>query len=167
MRRSFLAGALALAATVAGAQLATPNADWKEGEVPAPPAVRTTGLIPLELPGSTLAFGVEPKSVTIGRDGIVRYVVVASSGTGAVNAFYEGVRCNTGEVKVYARHDPASGWVPLANSEWMPLHQRPNLRHSLLVARTGACIGHGPNRSAEQVVKDLRAPADSRFRYGT
>ena len=39
------------------------------------------GLIPLDIPGSTLRFGVDPASVTIGSDGIVRYVVVASSTT--------------------------------------------------------------------------------------
>ena len=121
----------------------------------------------METPRATLRFGIDPASITVGKDGIVRYVVVASSPTGAVNALYEGIRCNTAEVKVYARHNPDSGWVPVATSEWMALHDRPNVRHSLLVARTGACIGHGPNRNAAQVVKDLRGPVDSRFRHGS
>jgi hypothetical protein len=36
-------------------------------------------------------------------------------------------------------------------------------RHTLVVARTAACMGHGPNRSAAQIVRDLRAPVDTRF----
>ena len=52
----------------------------------------------------------------------MRYVVVATSTSGAVNAIYEGIRCNTGEVKVYARHNPDSGWKPARAAEWRPLH---------------------------------------------
>jgi hypothetical protein len=162
MLRKFIGLAFAAAAAGASAQLATPDPDWKEAEAPAPPAVTTNRLIELEVPGSSLRFGVDPGSVSVGPDGIVRYVVVATSTTGTVNAVYEGVRCSTAEVKVYARHNPDSGWVP-ARSDWQPLHQIRNSRYSLLVARNGACVGHAPNGNAAQVVRDLRAPVDRRF----
>ncbi|MHB1123434.1 MAG: CNP1-like family protein [Ramlibacter sp.] len=156
-----LALALMLAASAAHAQLADTNPDWKESEAPAPPALRTTGLIPLEIPGSQLRFGVDPASVSLAGDGVVRYVVVAAGSGGAVNGLYEGIRCSTGEYKVYARN-AGSGWS-MPGSDWRLLHDEPRSRHSLLVARTGACIGRGPNRSAAQIVRDLRAPADQRF----
>jgi hypothetical protein len=163
MRPRFLAAALALAALSAGAQLATPDPDWKESEAPPPPAFDTGRLIELEMPRSGLRFGVDPATVTLSADGIVRYVVVATSSTGAVNAIYEGIRCNTAEVKVYARHNPDSGWTRAAG-DWRALHASyPSSRHSLLIARTGACMGHSPNRTAAQVVKDLRSPVNSRF----
>ena len=158
----FIAFALAAAAAGASAQLATPDPDWKESEAPAPPPVTSSRLIELDIPGSTLRFGVDPASVTVGTDGIVRYVVVATSTTGTVNAVYEGLRCSTAEVKVYARHNPDSGWAP-ARGDWQPLHQIRNSRYSLLVARNGACVGHAPNGNAAQVVRDLRAPVDRRF----
>ena len=167
MRRSFAAPLLALvlgvAVSNAQSQLAPADPDWKELDAPAPPALRTQGLIPLEIPGSTLSFGVDPASVTLGADSVVRYVVVATSTTGTVNAMYEGLRCSSGEVKVYARHNPDSGWVPARGTDWKPLYQNAQARHSLLIARTGACIGHGPNRSAQQIVRDLRSPVDRRF----
>jgi hypothetical protein len=167
MRPSAASYALALALTLASfssqAQLAPTDPDWREVDAPPPPVLRTQGLIPLEMPGSSLRFGVDPASVSLGADSVVRYVVVASSATGAVNAMYEGVRCSSGEVKVYARHNPDSGWVPVRNSDWEALSQRPNSRHSLLIARTGACIGNAPNRSAQTIVRDLRAPVDRRF----
>ena len=156
-----LALALLLAASAAHAQLADVNPDWQETEAPAPPPLRTTGLIPLEIPGSQLRFGVDPASVSLGSDGVIRYVVVASSTSGAVNGIYEGIRCNTAEYKVYARNS-GSGWS-VAGSDWRALHDQPRSRHSLLVARTGACIGRGPNRSAARIVSDLRAPAADRF----
>lgn len=161
MRLERLALALLLAASAAHAQLADVDPDWKESEAPAPPALRTTGLIPLEIPGSQLRFGVDPASVSLGSDGVVRYVVVAASASGAVNGVYEGIRCSTGEYKVYARN--AGGGWSISGSDWRLLHDQPRSRHSLFVARTGACIGRAPNRTAAQIVRDLRAPADLRF----
>lgn len=163
MHRSLLALAFACAAGAASAQLAPVDPDWKEIEAPRPPPLRTSGLVALEVPGSSLRFGVDPASVSVGSDGIVRYVIVAASGSGAVNAMYEGVRCSTGEVKVYARHNPDSGWVPARNADWQVLQAVPHSRHSLQVARTGACIGHGPNGNAAQIVRDLRSGVDRRF----
>lgn len=164
MRLDRTLAALLLVAGAAQAQLAPDiDPDWKEAEAPPPPALRTSGLIPLEVPRSALRFGVDPASVTLGSDGIVRYVVVATSATGAVNGLYEGIRCNTGEFKVFARHTPDAGWVRSTNLDWKALQDQPNSRHSLLIARTGACIGQGPNRSATAIVRDLRAPANHRF----
>ena len=158
--------ALACAGCIAQAQgaLATPDPDWKESEVPAPPALRSSGLIPLEMPGSALRFGVDPKSVVLDRDGIVRYVVVASSAQGAVNAMYEGIRCNTGEFRIYARHTPDRGWVMVNNSVWRSLQDAAlTSRYSMEIARNGACVGNGPNRSAERIVRDLAGGPDKRF----
>lgn len=154
------ARALALAAglvccAVAQAQLTPPDPDWQELEVPAPPPLRTDHLVAIDLPGSTLQFGVDPSSVLVGRDGIVRYVVVATSGSGAVNGFYEGIRCSTGEVRTYARHAPDSGWVVVKHNQWQSLHGSRPSRHSLAIARNGACIGSAPNQNAGQVVRDL------------
>jgi hypothetical protein len=162
MRLSLLPFALLLA-VAAHAQVAQIDPDWREAEAPPPPAFSLAGLIPLEIPGSALRFGVDPSTVSVGQDRIVRYVVVATSASGVVNALYEGIRCGTGEYKVYARHNPSGGWKVAKDSPWRALQDQPASHHSLLIARTGACMGHSPNRSASQIVRDLRAPADTRF----
>ena len=162
MRRiSFCLLALAYAGAVQ-AQLTPPDPDWRE-VAPAPPALRTEGLIRIDMPQSNLRFGVDPASVSLGSDGVVRYVVVASSNTGAVNAFYEGIRCSTAEVRLYARHNPDSGWVLLSDGEWRSLHQTLPSRHSLILARTGICAGGAPNQSTTQIVRDLGASVNWRF----
>lgn len=165
MLRRTLVPALALAAAApAFAQLLNTNPDWKEVDVPPPPAkVRTTGLIPIDMVGSSLRFGVDPDSVSVGDDGVVRYVVVATSTTGTVNAMYEGIRCASGEVKTYARHNPDSGWVPVGQADWAPIFNRPHSRHSLAIARSGACNSGAPAGNATQVVRALRAPPDLRY----
>ncbi|TFZ01575.1 CNP1-like family protein [Ramlibacter rhizophilus] len=137
---------------------------WQEGAAPEPPALRLKGLVPVELPRSTLRFGVQPDSVSIGPDRVVRYVVVATSASGALNALYEGIRCDEGKVKVYARHTPGAGWTPTRDAPWESLHDNAGHRHSLAIARSGACIGRGTNTSAERVLRDLAAPVDERFR---
>jgi hypothetical protein len=161
MRRSL--GALAGLALAAYAQIVPPNADWKEAEVPPPPAVQTERLIPLELPPSGLRFGVDPASVVLGDDGVIRYVVVATSASGAVNAMYEGIRCDSAQFKVFARYNPGSGWVKNSNLEWQSLHDAQRSAHTLVFARTGGCVGHSANRSAAQIVRDLRSTTDRRF----
>lgn len=163
MHRRILALALACAAAVATAQTKTDDPDWKEVEAPPPPPLRVKGLIPIEVAGTSLSFGVDPESIHVGDDGVVRYVVVASSRTGTINGIYEGVRCGTGEVKVYARHNPDSGWVPARNGDWKPLQSTANSRYSLAIARSGACFGHSPNGTVAKIVRDLRAPVERRY----
>jgi hypothetical protein len=161
--------ALALCGAAAGAfaqDIPNPAADWVEVDAPPPPALRTTGLIPVEVSGTSLRFGIDPASITIGADRVVRYVVVATSSSGTVNGIYEGLRCNTGQVKVYARHNPSSGWVPAREADWQDVHKVANLRYSLAIARGGACQENSPNGSPRQIAMDLRAPADRRFERG-
>jgi hypothetical protein len=154
---------LALVAGAAQAQLAPADPDWKEADAPPPPPLRTDGLVRIELPESTLRFGIDPASVAIGKDRIVRYVVVATSTSGTVNAIYEGIHCSTGEVRVYARHNPDSGWVAVTDGPWRSLHETRASRHSLVIARNGACLGNGPNASAAQIVRDLGGSVNWRF----
>jgi hypothetical protein len=167
MHRRILALAFCGAAAAVSAQnIPDVYMDWKEIEAPPPPALRTQGLIPVEVPGTALRFGVDPASIAVGTDLVVRYVVVATSPTGAVNGIYEGIRCNTGEVKVYARHNPDSGWVQAGRSEWQDVYRTANSRYSLAIATSGVCRGHAPNGPTSQIVQDLRSPIDRRFERG-
>ncbi len=95
----------------------TVDPDWKEAAAPPPPALNTSGLLPVDMRGSVLRWGVDPASISVGTDGVVRYVVVAQSDSGTVNAIYEGLRCNTAESTVYARHSGGQ-WAPAPDREW-------------------------------------------------
>lgn len=162
--RRFIIALLACSAGAAFAQGFTQDPDWKEADVPLPGPLTTGKLIPLEMPQSTLRFGVDPASVKLDNDRIVRYVVVATSSTGAVNAMHEGIRCDTGEFRVYARYNRDSGWVRATGLTWRSLHDGAlQSRHSLLIARTGGCIANAPNTSAERIVRDLAGGVNWRF----
>ena len=163
MRRELLVAGMLVACCSAQAQLHAPDPDWKEAETPPPPALKVDKLVPFDMPSSLLRWGIDPGSVSIGSDGIVRYVVVARSDGGAVNAMYEGIRCNTAEVKVYAR-SYGGDWSVQRNADWKPLQVNGAQNHSLVIARNAACIGQGPNRSPEHIARDLGRGADTKFR---
>ena len=161
MRRSWL-GVLVLACTCAGAQV-IPSNEFQEGDTPPPPPLRLQGLVPLDMgPGTDLRWGVDPSSIRIGADRVVRYVVVGQGQGGAVNAYYEGLRCDGGQVRVYARHARDGDWEP-AKADWRALQESSATRHSLVVARTGACLGDAPNRSPDQIARDLAQSTNFRF----
>jgi hypothetical protein len=158
--------ALLFAAAAAHAQVPADDPDWREVEAPPAPALKLQGLIPLDIGGSALRFGIDPSSIAIGEDGIVRYVVVATSATGVVNAMYEGIRCGNGDYKLYARHTANGGWTVVKNTQWRSLWERPPSRHTLLIARNGACMGRAANRSPANIVQDLRTPVERRYQLG-
>lgn len=147
--------AICLAASAVHSQLLTEEA-WQEAEAPPPPAFSTERLLRFEVnPQSTMVYGVDPQTIQISPvDRVVRYVVVASSPEGARNVLYEGIRCPTGQVKTYARHN-GQAWVMFTDPQWLPMALRPS-RHALQLARQGACDNAGTPSNAQDVVRALR-----------
>ena len=52
-------------------------------------------------PTNRFRFFIDAASLSV-ADGIVRYTLVARSPSGTENVSYEGMRCETGEVRIYA-----------------------------------------------------------------
>jgi hypothetical protein len=132
--------------------------DWVESVPPPPPAFSTTKLIPITMPRyMTLDFGVDPATIVITGDGVVRYVVVARNPSGgAVNAFYEGVRCATAEVKGYAR-STGGEWEMASDPQWKPL-RFVNSSYSKALATQALCGGAAPRSSVREMVQRLERP---------
>jgi hypothetical protein len=157
MTKSALAGFMALLLSSACvAQFIADDPDWKEVDVPAPPAFDLKRLVPVEISmRSQLKWGVDPTSIQITSDGVVRYVVVAQSTSGVVNAMYEGIRCNKGEFRLYARHNPGSGWVNATKSDWTSLRQSGTSSHQQALAKQGMCDGAAPPSSVKEAIRRL------------
>lgn len=136
--------------------------DWKEVEAPPPPAFDVQRLEPIAMPPyMSLKFGVDPATITITGDGVVRYVVVASSRNGgaggATNAFYEGVRCSTSEVKSYARFSGGK-WDLVERPEWKSFRDL-NSSYARQLASQALCRGNAPRTSVRDMMANLRNPA--------
>jgi hypothetical protein len=135
-------------------------ADWKESQVPPPPAFDVNKLIPLEVSiGSALNYGIDPATITItNSDSLVRYVIVASNASGARNVMYEGIRCSTGEYKTYGRYSPDGKWNMVANPEWQSMFGPMPSKHALRFARAGACDSAASAPSVNVLVSRLKNP---------
>ena len=133
--------------------------EWKEDAAPPPPAYSVKNLINIEMPAaSTVRMGIDPDTITINKDtGIVRYIVVAR-GPSAVNAMYEGIRCATGEYRVYARQTPGNDWSFSTESEWKSMRGQVTYPHPYRLARDGICLGTVNNRSVQEMVRALKSP---------
>lgn len=132
--------------------------DWTEAEVPPPPAYDERKLALFEQPvGSSLTYSVAPETIAISKvDGVVRYVMVAASPSGAKNVMYEGIRCTTAEVKTYARASGDGRWSMVKNAEWRSLYGQSLSAHALRFARAGACDNAAPALSVGDLLARLK-----------
>ena len=144
---------------VAQAQFLTDQTEWKESDVPPPPAFDVNKLLRFDVSASSpLVYGVDPSTLTVSlTDSVVRYVVVATSPSGVRNIMYEGIRCATGEVKTYARYLSDSRWSQVVNAEWRSMSGPLASKHALRLAKTGACDSASPVFSVQEIVSRLKS----------
>lgn len=147
---------LVLWASVAGAQVAPPIPEWVEEKPPSPPAFVTDQLIPIDMPRYvSVDVGIDPATLTVGTDGVVRYVVVMRNASGSSMAAFEGLRCTTDEVKTYARFGTANQWIVVKEPEWKPINSNMPSKHAFAIARQGACDTH-LSSSREETIRLLK-----------
>ncbi|MFN2643381.1 MAG: CNP1-like family protein [Burkholderiales bacterium] len=161
MRRLALAAALACACAGC-ASTPRDESDWErrnrenvppeEGvSLPAYPVARD--LVEFTFPTSTgFRFFIDRKSLAVGKDGVVRYVLVARSPGGPENVTFEGLRCASAEQRVYALGHPDHAWSA-ARSPWRPLA---SARHIALY-RDYFCPQNKPIRDAGEGVRALES----------
>jgi hypothetical protein len=158
---SLFAGVLLLGlSTSVWSQFAFDEPEWKESDLPPPPAFDVGKLVGLEVsPNSSLVYGVDPASISMTQsDGVVRYVMVATSASGARNVMYEGIRCSTGEFKTYARYAADGTWTFVSNPEWRSMFGNLPSKHPLRLAKAGACDNAAPAISVKEIVSRLKNP---------
>lgn len=117
-------------------------------------------------PSSSIRMGIPEDSIMPNaQSGIVRYVVVAR-GRSAVNASYEGIRCATGEYRVYARKVKDEPWREDTDSEWRSIRVTDGAatRYRWDLARDGMCTGTTVLGSAGQIARQLRSGNEALYR---
>lgn len=143
----------------AQAQLRDEDPDWVEMQTPTPPAYDFQRQIGFDIPNASreLKWGVDPKTITVGSDGVTRYVVFATSSSGSTNVFYEGIHCSRGEVKTYARVNLAGQWDLMEPATWKGLNSGLPSRHALTLARTVFCDISVVRTDMDEIVKLLKS----------
>lgn len=140
------------------AQVGADDPDWQESTPPTAPTFSADKLLPLDMPRYvTLKIGIDPTTLTITPDGIVRYVVVMRNASGSVNAMFEGIRCATSEVKTYARANDTGVWSMVAEPKWRNFTDNRPSNHAWIFARQAACDGRTTaGHSAADIIKALK-----------
>jgi len=105
------------------------TAKWQELQHQLPPYPKPENFIPITLGArSSNQFFVDYASLSASEDGVVRYSMVVKSPSGAETTSFEGMRCTTGERKLYAfgRNDGKSGgeWARNRYAKWEPIQGR-------------------------------------------
>jgi CNP1-like family len=115
-------------------------------------------------PASLLEFGVldaggfrffiDGATLNVGKDAIVRYVLVARSPDGVENVSFEGMRCATGDYRVYAFGRPDRTWSA-SRAGWRSLDSPSVQRRHTTLYREYFCPQNEPIRTAGEGVRAL------------
>jgi hypothetical protein len=104
---------------------------------------------------TTMKFYVDSASVSVLADGIVRYTTVVK-GEGSENVSYEGIRCDTREVKVYAYGRADGTWSPARDPQWKKLRSVQNDGHRFTLYTYYFCPSRASIVSAAEGVDALK-----------
>ncbi len=109
--------------------------DFKEADLPLPALPDKQALVEFFVTGaSSFRFFIDPASLSVGADNVVRYTLVARSPSGVENISYEGMRCGAGTFKVFAFAN--DGQWKRSNSEWQEIEPKSVQRwHNVLRGR--------------------------------
>ena len=130
---------------------------WEETEVKIPTTPPSKDLKPFYVSAVTqLQFALDAPSIAIGKDGVIRYVVVITSSGGAQQISYEGIRCEKYEWRLYATMQKDGGWHKSASSRWQMIKTAGyNSYHAALV-KDAFCDNSIPRRSAKEIIPLLK-----------
>jgi hypothetical protein len=134
--------------------------NWKENPLEGlPPLPQADAkLLPFTVSNdSPLKFAIDPTSLTIGTDGVVRYTVVVTSPSGARNVNYEGIRCDTYEWKLYASLDADhNSWDQTVAGDWARIEYGSLNGYRATLYSDYFCSNKMPLAKAPVIVENLR-----------
>lgn len=147
--------------------LLDPDPDWKEGEVSMPQAPQPDRLRAFDVGSpSPNSFLVDEASVSVGEDRVVRYTLVVRTPGGAENVTFEGIRCATGERRIYASGRKDGSWVPMKSSNWQPISDNTYNRPRAALAYDYFCDGPAAPRDRAHALRLLQQRRDVTQPFG-
>ena len=103
---------------------------WQEAEVQLPAAPRSETLQPFYVSAvSDNQFMIDLATLSIGTDGVIRYVLLIITPGGGRNVTFEGMRCETREHRMYASGRQDGSWSRSRNNDWSRIREVYANRH--------------------------------------
>lgn len=158
-------GAVLLMGGLSGAQaglLFDPDPNWTEEEVALPALPDRAQLQPFAVEaGNVNQHYIDLSSLSVGGDGVVRYVLVITTPDGAENISFEGLRCASGQWRRYASAATDGEWMPARKAQWQAVGDRGRNRPRAALAYDYFCDGPAAPRDREHALRLLRSPRDT------
>jgi len=95
---------------------------WQELEAAPPEYPRPENYVEFYVSAATPnKFFIDAKSLSVGTDSVVRYVVAIKTPSGVSNVSFEGLHCDTYERRVYALGRSDKTWSLARAKAWTPI----------------------------------------------
>ena len=163
LRTFVLLGCLTLCAASVGAATEeadddyVPNKSWMEGAVSFPAAPREADLIGFDVGAATAnRFFVDQATLSVGNDGVMRYVLVVVAAGGARNVSFEGMRCDSRERRIYATGRADGSWAKSRVEAWQRIRDEASKVHYAALYLNYFCPGGILVRDADEARDALR-----------
>jgi hypothetical protein len=154
MRR--LGAAILLCAAAMPCAAADEDAPFQEASWELPAAPRDADLLPFYTSLSGANFSIDAKSLTVDKDGVARFTMVAVTRGGAKNVSFEGLRCATMEHKLYASGHPDGTWTKARDPQWLPIAVKGSTVPHAALAKDFVCKDNQIPGKPAAIVNDLR-----------
>lgn len=103
---------------------------WQEVEVTLPEAPKERNLVSFYVSAATSnRFYIDASTLSVGSDGVVRYVLLVLSPEGGRNVTFEGMRCESRERRIYASGRLDGSWSKARKNEWVRIQDAYANRH--------------------------------------
>ncbi len=132
---------------------------WKEATVTIPDYPDADDLLEFHVDNPATrnhTYLLDPKSLSIGEDYVIRYSVVVKTNSGASNVFYDGMRCITVEYKNYA-FGVGGTFIENQSAEWKKIKGGDFYRKALLRGILCDQLTDAPI-PVEQIINQLKYP---------
>lgn len=131
---------------------------WQEDVVTLPAPFQAEALVELVLDAAAAnRVFVDPHSISIGADRVVRYTLVTRTAGGATNIAYEGIRCLTRELRTYAIGRPDGSWRMNPAGRWTDLPRGGRYSPYGVLTRDYFCPDGIAVQNTDTAVRVLRA----------
>jgi hypothetical protein len=138
---------------------------FKEGTTTMPlnPPNKSTTVPFYVSPTTIFKFAIDTNSISIGSDGVTRYIVVITNPSGGEQAQYEGIRCDSYQWRLYGSFDN-NKWNQNPLSSWNQIKMHVPNRYQAALASGALCNFDSQEKSMRAVLSSLNP---SNFTGGT
>jgi hypothetical protein len=133
---------------------------WVEVAAQLPAYPRTENLLPFAVSSATPnQYFIDAASISVGEDRAIRYTVVIVTAGGAKNVSFEGLRCESGERRLYAYGHPDGTWSKARNAGWEGIKFRSLLSYQKALYEDYFCPNGLRVKDSQEAIENLRRGA--------